>query len=88
MSAFLLAFITSFDDLTISLFITGGLTTTLPKQMWEDATLQVSPTLAAVSTLIILFMLVAITLLEWLRRRSEQNLQSKACDRNRLGALQ
>lgn len=76
LSAFLLAFITSFDDLTVSLFITGGLNTTLPKQMWEDATLQVSPVLAAVSSLIILFMLVVLALLEWLRRRGEASLKT------------
>ncbi|MCS0494526.1 ABC transporter permease subunit [Ancylobacter sp. MQZ15Z-1] len=78
LSAFLLAFITSFDDLTVSLFITGGLSTTLPKQMWEDATLQVSPVLAAVSTLIIVFMLVVLALLEWLRRRGEASLKAQA----------
>jgi len=76
LSAFLLAFITSFDDLTVSLFITGGLSTTLPKQMWEDATLQVSPVLAAVSSLIILFMLVVLALLEWLRKRGEASLKA------------
>ncbi len=78
LSAFLLAFITSFDDLTVSLFITGGLTTTLPKQMWEDATLQVSPVLAAVSTLIIVFMLAAVLLLEWLRHRGELAVRESA----------
>lgn len=80
LSAFLLAFITSFDDLTVSLFITGGLSTTLPKQMWEDATLQVSPVLAAVSSLIILFMLALLTLLEWLRRRGEASLKNASAN--------
>ena len=54
-AAFLFAFVTSFDELTIALFVTGGLTTTLPKQMWDDALLKVSPTLAAVSTVLIVF---------------------------------
>ena len=49
-AAFLFAFITSFDELTIALFITGGGTATLPRQMWNDLLLQVNPTLAAVST--------------------------------------
>lgn len=75
LSAFLLSFATSFDDLTVSLFVTGGLTTTLPKQMWDDATLQVTPVLAAVSTLIIVFMLLILLCLEWSRRRSGASLK-------------
>lgn len=51
-SAFIFAFGTSFDDLTLSLFVSGGLFTTLPKQMWDDALLKVSPALAAVSVLL------------------------------------
>ncbi|NKC05136.1 hypothetical protein HED55_24125 [Ochrobactrum haematophilum] len=47
--------ITSFDELTIALFVTGGLTTTLPKQMWDDAMNIATPTLAALSTLMLLF---------------------------------
>jgi ABC-type spermidine/putrescine transport system permease subunit II len=53
-SAFLLAFLTSFDELTIAIFVSGGLSTTLPKQMWDDMVLQVNPTLAAVSTALLL----------------------------------
>jgi putative spermidine/putrescine transport system permease protein len=69
-ASFLFAFVTSFDELTIALFVTGGLTTTLPKQMWDDALLKVTPTLAAVSTVLILFVAVTIVLAERLRRRA------------------
>jgi putative spermidine/putrescine transport system permease protein len=69
-AAFLFAFVTSFDELTIALFVTGGLTTTLPKQMWDDALLKVTPTLAAVSTVLILFVAGTIWLAEWLRRQA------------------
>lgn len=69
-AGFLFAFITSFDDLTIALFVTGGSTSTLPRQMWNDLLLQVNPTLAAVSTLILVFVTVFIVLAELLRRRA------------------
>jgi putative spermidine/putrescine transport system permease protein len=62
--------VTSFDELTIALFVTGGLTTTLPKQMWDDALLKVSPILAAVSTVLIAFVAITISLAERLRRRA------------------
>ncbi|MCZ4354841.1 ABC transporter permease subunit [Roseovarius aestuarii] len=58
-SAALFAFVTSFDELTIALFISGGLKSTLPKQMWDDMYLQLNPTLAAVSVVV----LVIVTLL-------------------------
>ena len=69
-AAFLFAFITSFDDLTIALFVSGGRTATLPRQMWNDLLLQVNPTLAAVSTVILVFVTAFIVLAESLRRRA------------------
>ena len=72
LSAVILAFIISFDELTIALFTTGGLTATLPKQMWDDAIMKVSPALAAVSTLMLLFVSVMVLIAEWLRRRSRR----------------
>ena len=69
-AGFLFAFITSFDDLTVALFITGGSTSTLPRQMWNDLLLQVNPTLAAVSTVILVFVTGFVVLAELLRRRA------------------
>jgi ABC-type spermidine/putrescine transport system permease subunit II len=69
-AAFLFAFVTSFDELTIALFVSSGLATTLPKQMWDDAILKVSPTLAAVSTLLLVFVTVVILAAEYMQRRA------------------
>lgn len=69
-AAFLFAFITSFDELTIALFVTGGATSTLPRQMWNDLLLQVNPTLAAVSTVVLVFITIFIVLAEIFRRRT------------------
>ncbi len=69
LTAFLFAFVKSFDELTVALFISGGISTTLPRQMWADALLNVSPTLAAVSTLMLVFVVAVILLGEALARR-------------------
>jgi ABC-type spermidine/putrescine transport system permease subunit II len=69
-AGFLFAFVTSFDDLTVALFVSGGRTATLPRQMWQDLLLQVNPTLAAVSTVILLFVTAFIIGAETLRRRA------------------
>ncbi len=68
-SAYLFAFITSFDELTIALFLTGGLGSTIPKQMWDEASIKVSPTLAAASTLLFLTMSVLVLLAQSLRKK-------------------
>ncbi len=67
-SSFLFAFATSFDELTIALFTSGGLTATLPKQFWDEVTLQVSPVIAAVSTCLFLFVAALICVAERFRR--------------------
>src|SRR5205823_13469322 len=70
LSAFLFAFITSFDDVTLAIFLSLGQNTTLPKQMWADATMQVSPLLAAVSTLVLVVVSVLILVAERMRGRA------------------
>lgn len=70
LSSFLFAFATSFDELTIALFASGGLNATLPKQFWDEVTLQVSPVIAAASTFLFVFMAILIWAAERLRRRS------------------
>jgi putative spermidine/putrescine transport system permease protein len=69
-SSFLFAFATSFDELTISLFASGGLSATLPKQFWDEVTLQISPVIAAVSTCLFAFIATLIWLADRLRRKS------------------
>jgi ABC-type spermidine/putrescine transport system permease subunit I len=68
-ASFMFAFIISFDELTISLFVTGGEVTTLPKKMWDDSLMNVSPVLAAVAALLLAFMTLFILLTEYIRRR-------------------
>lgn len=71
-TAFLFAFVRSFDELTIALFISGGVATTLPRQMWSEALLNITPTLAAVSTLMLVFVAIVILLAEFIGRRSRR----------------
>ncbi|MCO5397773.1 ABC transporter permease subunit [Ralstonia soli] len=70
LSSFLFAFATSFDELTIALFSSGGLSTTLPKQFWDETTMQISPVIAAVSTGLFVFISILISVADRLRRRS------------------
>ena len=49
----LLAFATSFDELMLALFLTSPGTETLPRLIWDQLSFALSPTLAAVATLIL-----------------------------------
>ena len=60
----LLAFINSFDELTMSVFITAPSTVTLPVRMYMYATESIDPMMAAVSALVILLTAVTMLLLD------------------------
>lgn len=64
------AFLTSFDDATISFFLANLTDVTLPRKMFENLQFFISPTLAAVATLLTLFTLVLAGLAQWLRVRA------------------
>ena len=69
----LFAFITSFDELIVALFLSGQGAVTLPRRMWEDLRYAIDPTIAAVSTLTIVLTAVLLGAAHYLRKRSEQN---------------
>jgi len=48
------AFITSWDEVVISIFLSGPEMTTLPVRMWSGVRVQIDPTVAAVSTMLLL----------------------------------
>jgi len=68
----LFAFATSFDEVVVVLFLAGFEQRTIPGQMWAGLNEQISPTILAVATLLILFSVLLIVTAELLRRRSEK----------------
>ena len=68
----LFAFITSFDEVVVVLFLAGFEQRTVPRQMWAGIREQISPTILAVATLLIVFSVAMMTVLELLRRRNER----------------
>jgi len=63
-SAALFSFLTSFDELMISLFLAGVRSETLPVRIWNSLLLEVEPTIAAVSSLLIAVTVLAL-LVDW-----------------------
>ena len=56
------AFLTSFDDVVVALFMSGIDATTLPVQMWNGIRFEISPAVAAVSTMLLAFSCIAIAI--------------------------
>ena len=64
------AFTTSFDEIVTTIFIAGPEQRTLPLQMFEGVREQISPTITAAATLLIVVSVVMLGAIEALRRRS------------------
>lgn len=69
-SGALFAFITSFDEVVIALFLTGPQQRTLPRQMFDGLRDNLSPTILAAATLLIIVAVLLLATAELLRRRS------------------
>jgi len=68
----LFAFIISFDEIVLSMFICGISAKTLPVKMWEGVRMEINPVIAAVSTILICFSVILLSLVEYLRDRAER----------------
>jgi putative spermidine/putrescine transport system permease protein len=71
-SGSLFAFGTSFDEVVVVLFIASPEQRTLPKVMFLGIREQISPTITAAATILILVSVAMLTTVELLRRRSER----------------
>ena len=68
----LFAFVTSFDEVVVVLFLAGLDNTTIPIQMWIGLREQLRPTILAVATCLIILSTLILVTAELLRRRSER----------------
>jgi putative spermidine/putrescine transport system permease protein len=68
----LFAFVTSFDEVIVALFMAGTEQFTLPRQMFAGIRENIDPTIAAVATVMILISLVLLLGVQWVTARSEK----------------
>ncbi|MRG73809.1 ABC transporter permease subunit [Alphaproteobacteria bacterium HT1-32] len=71
-SGALFAFITSFDEVVVVLFLAGYEERTIPRQMFSGLREQISPTILAVATVLVAISIALLASLEILRRRNER----------------
>ncbi|MGJ4946459.1 ABC transporter permease subunit [Bradyrhizobium sp. HKCCYLS1011] len=73
---FVTGFLQSFEELTVVLFVGGGIKTTLPKQMWDGILLQVSPVIAAASVVVLLVVMTMFAIIEIVQARRSRSYES------------
>ena len=71
-SGALFAFVTSFDEVVVVLFVAAHDQQTIPRQMWNGIREQISPSILAVATVLVIVSIGLLTTVELLRRRSER----------------
>lgn len=71
-SGALFAFVTSFDEVVVVLFIAAHDQQTIPRQMWNGIREQISPAILSVATILVVVSIALLSTVELLRRRSER----------------
>jgi putative spermidine/putrescine transport system permease protein len=68
----LFAFVTSFDEVVVVLFVAAHDQQTIPRQMWNGIREQISPAILSVATILVIISIALLATVELLRRRSER----------------
>jgi len=71
-SGALFAFVTSFDEVVVVLFVAAHDQQTIPRQMWNGIREQISPAILSVATILVVISIGLLATVELLRRRSER----------------
>ncbi len=71
-SGALFAFVTSFDEVVVVLFVGANDEQTIPRQMWNGIREAISPAILSVATLLVIVSIGLLATVEVLRRRSER----------------
>lgn len=74
--AALFGFLVSFDEVVMALLLSGPETVTLPKQMWDGIRFDLTPVIAAVSTVLLVLSGFLVGVAEIFRRRSTRNIHA------------
>ncbi len=81
LAAALLAFLTSFDEVVVAIFLSGAGAVTLPKKMYESVRFDTDPTITAASAVLVGLTVVVLALCEAVRRHSGAGAIGRAARR-------
>jgi putative spermidine/putrescine transport system permease protein len=70
----LFAFITSFDEIVIAMFISGTDSVTLPKKLWDGVRYQIDPSVAVIATIMMAIEIAVFIIMILARLRANQRV--------------
>lgn len=73
-SAAVVAFVVSFDEIIVAIFISGTEAATLPKKMWDSLVFEMEPMLPAISTLVLAVTVTLFLAIAWVRWALGRNM--------------
>ena len=85
LSAWLLTFTLSLDDVVLSAFLSGPGSTTMPLVIFSRARLGLNPSVNAVATVIVVVVAIGVVIASYLIARAERNRQAEMSSANRPG---
>ena len=71
-SGALFAFVTSFDELVVALFLASPQQRTLPRQIFSGVSENLTPTIVVAAVVLAVVSMALMAVMEWLRRRGER----------------
>jgi len=69
-SGALFAFVTSLEEVVVALYLAGPEQRTLPREMWSGIKQQITPTILAVATCVVVFSVLLQLTVQWLKGRA------------------
>lgn len=75
------AFVSSWDEIVVVLFMASPEQHTIPRRMWSGIREQISPSIIAAATLLILFSIAVLFVIEWLNSRTTRMIGEVAPQR-------
>ncbi|WP_172380970.1 ABC transporter permease [Vibrio sp. Vb339] len=73
LSGALFAFVTSFDEVVVTLFISGPAQRTLPRQMFDGIRDNINPSIIAMSVFLMIVAVIALSFYMWLENKDKKN---------------
>ena len=65
-------FIVSWDEPVVALFLSTSEVTTLPKEIWDGIRTEISPTIAAIATMLVVLTIILMTVVHFLQKERRQ----------------
>jgi putative spermidine/putrescine transport system permease protein len=76
----ILAFVTSWDEVVLAMFLAGPEQHTVPRRMWSGLREYISPAIIAVATILIMLSIGLLAITQWIQSRNDRRHAAAATE--------